>query len=210
MKRVRTERADTFLGDLEAIPLADLLARARELREEGHGRIIGYSRKVFIPLTRLCRDVCGYCTFATSPSRTRSPFLSREEVIEIAQAGRRAGCHEALFTLGDKPELRYGVARSRSLVIRQPSNTLRRLQLWYCVTPGCCRTSMLASCRLTRSRSFAKSAYRRAFCWRVSRPAFADQLVRLVSFWAFLVGCCSHPSGLDRLVLLLRVALLGH
>jgi FO synthase len=70
-----------------------------------------YSRKVFIPLTRLCRDVCGYCTFATTPGRAGSAYLTPAEVLSIARAGRDAGCLEALFTLGDKPELRYEAAR---------------------------------------------------------------------------------------------------
>ena len=88
-----------------------MLARARGLREVGYGRTISYSRKVFIPLTRLCRDVCAYCTFAAPPRQLKSMFLAPEEVLEIARAGARAGCHEALFTLGDKPELRYAKAR---------------------------------------------------------------------------------------------------
>ncbi|MGB6536061.1 MAG: 5-amino-6-(D-ribitylamino)uracil--L-tyrosine 4-hydroxyphenyl transferase CofH [Xanthobacteraceae bacterium] len=82
------------------------------MRERGHGRVVSYSRKVFIPLTRLCRDTCGYCAFATTPGKVAAPYLSPADVLAIAQAGRRAGCHEALFTLGDKPELRYPAARS--------------------------------------------------------------------------------------------------
>jgi FO synthase len=89
-----------------------LLARARALRDQGHGRRITYSRKVFIPLTRLCRDVCHYCTFATTPGALPSPYLSEDEVLAIARAGRDAGCDEALFTLGDKPELRWPEARA--------------------------------------------------------------------------------------------------
>ena len=72
--------------------------------------VITYSPKVFIPLTKLCRDRCGYCTFAQAPAHLPSPFLSRDEVIEIATAGARVGCHEALFTLGEAPEERYQVA----------------------------------------------------------------------------------------------------
>ncbi len=67
---------------------------------------------MFIPLTRLCRDVCGYCTFATTPRRVATAYLTPDEVLAIARAGRAAGCHEALFTLGDKPELRYAAART--------------------------------------------------------------------------------------------------
>ena len=98
-------------ADLLAKPLDALLAEARDLRTAGHGRTVSYSRKVFIPLTRLCRDTCAYCTFATTPSRVDAAYLSPDEVLAIAEAGRRAGCREALFTLGDKPELRYAAAR---------------------------------------------------------------------------------------------------
>ncbi len=96
---------------LEQMPLPALLAAASAMRDRGHGRLISYSRKVFIPLTRLCRDVCHYCTFATRPHASRPAFLSPEEVLAIAKAGAAAGCTEALFTLGDKPELRYRAAR---------------------------------------------------------------------------------------------------
>ncbi|MCZ7561160.1 MAG: 5-amino-6-(D-ribitylamino)uracil--L-tyrosine 4-hydroxyphenyl transferase CofH [Burkholderiaceae bacterium] len=88
-----------------------LMARARSIRDRGHGSIVTYSPKVFIPLTQLCRDVCHYCTFAKAPSSGIPPYLVPEEVLAIARAGARAGCHEALFTLGDKPELRYSAAR---------------------------------------------------------------------------------------------------
>src|SRR5213593_3240553 len=92
-------------------PLGDLCAEARVLRDEGHGRLVTYSPKVFIPLTKLCRDVCHYCTFAAPPRRGERAYLTIDEVLEIARAGAAAGCREALFTLGDKPELRYRVAR---------------------------------------------------------------------------------------------------
>ncbi len=82
------------------------------MRERGHGRIVSYSRKVFIPLTRLRRDACGYCDFGTAPGNIPSPYLSPAEVLAIAATGRSAGCHEALFTLGDKPEMRYPAARA--------------------------------------------------------------------------------------------------
>ena len=92
-------------------PLEDLCAEARALRDEGHGRLVTYSPKVFIPLTKLCRDVCHYCTFARPPRRGERAYLTLEKVLEIARAGAAAGCREALFTLGDKPELRYRAAR---------------------------------------------------------------------------------------------------
>ena len=90
---------------------ADLMSAAKRLRDSGYGDIVTYSPKVFIPLTRLCRDVCHYCTFAHPPAAGARAYLTGNEVLEIARAGAAAGCTEALFTLGDKPELRYRVAR---------------------------------------------------------------------------------------------------
>ncbi len=90
---------------------AQLVAAAGRLRDLGHGNLISYSRKVFIPLTHLCRDVCHYCTFAQPPRRGEAAYLTPGQVLEIARAGEAAGCNEALFTLGDKPELRYSAAR---------------------------------------------------------------------------------------------------
>src|SRR6266516_4524806 len=97
--------------ELLARPLDELCVEARALRDEGHGRLVTYSPKVFIPLTKLCRDVCHYCTFARPPRRGERAYLTLEKVLEIARAGAAAGCREALFTLGDKPELRYRAAR---------------------------------------------------------------------------------------------------
>lgn len=97
---------------LAEIPFShDLVGRAKALRDEGHPAIISYSRKVFVPLTKLCRDVCHYCTFAQTPKSKQNAFLRLDEVIAIAQEGAAAGCKEVLFTLGDKPELRYRAAR---------------------------------------------------------------------------------------------------
>jgi len=92
--------------------LDGLLSVARQLRDQGHPSLLSYSPKVFIPLTQLCRDVCHYCTFAKTPKRLERPYLLPEQVLEIARHAVAAGCHEALFTLGDKPELRYGAARA--------------------------------------------------------------------------------------------------
>ncbi len=97
--------------EIGARPLAVLLAEAAALRDAGCGKLVTYSRKVFIPLTELCRDVCHYCTYAKTPRRLATAYLSPDQVLAIAQAGQVAGCHEALFTLGDKPERRYRVAR---------------------------------------------------------------------------------------------------
>ena len=91
--------------------LPDLLVRAEEITLRGFGRRVGHSRKVFIPLTHLCRDVCHYCTFAAPPQRGQRAYMTVDEVLAVARAGVAAGCEEALFTLGDKPELRYRAAR---------------------------------------------------------------------------------------------------
>ena len=108
-----TEQLDheTALALTEDCDVDGLMARAAALRDEGHGGLITYSRKVFIPLTQLCRDVCHYCTFAHPPRKGQRAYMTREEVLDVARAGAAAGCKEALFTLGDKPELRYRVAR---------------------------------------------------------------------------------------------------
>src|SRR5579872_4310619 len=102
---------------LETAPLPDLLAAAVEKRDAAYGRLVSYSRKVFIPLTKLCRDVCHYCTFAERPRTGHAAYLAPDQVLAIARAGRAAGCTEALFTLGDKPELRYGAAREALAVL---------------------------------------------------------------------------------------------
>jgi FO synthase len=98
-------------GALLDLPLGELLAEARRLREARRPRLVTYSPKVFVPLTKLCRDVCHYCTFAAPPRRGARAYLTIDEVLETARAGAAAGCREALFTLGDKPELRYRTAR---------------------------------------------------------------------------------------------------
>ena len=109
--------AGAALSDAAARALADcddlaaLMEVAAHLRDRGHGANVSYSRKVFIPLTRLCRDSCHYCTFAHPPRRNAAAYLSPDEVLAVARAGAEADCKEALFTLGDKPELRYGAAR---------------------------------------------------------------------------------------------------
>jgi FO synthase len=106
----RLSEADALaLAECEDLPALTRVAAG--LRDTGHGNLVSYSRKVFIPLTQLCRDVCHYCTFAHPPRRGERAYLTRDEILDIARAGARAGCHEALFTLGDKPELRYRAAR---------------------------------------------------------------------------------------------------
>jgi FO synthase len=89
----------------------ELRRLARRTRDLAHGTRVTFSPKVFIPLTMLCRDRCGYCTFAKAPARLAAPYLTPDQVLQIARRGADAGCHEALFTLGERPEERYPVAR---------------------------------------------------------------------------------------------------
>ncbi|MFG3709100.1 bifunctional FO biosynthesis protein CofGH [Micromonospora sp. NPDC047670] len=121
LRRAATGRAldadeATALLSTRGGALDDLLAvagavRDAGLREAGRPGVVTYSKKVFIPLTRLCRDRCHYCTFATVPHRLPAAFLDRDEVLAIARAGAAQGCKEALFTLGDRPEERWPAAR---------------------------------------------------------------------------------------------------
>ena len=108
--------ADLSEGDARALvelgdaAMGELCAAAAELRDRGRGRVITFSPKVFIPLTRLCRDFCGYCTFRQLPDAAASLYLTAEETLSVASAGQRLGCTEALFTLGERPEQRYAEA----------------------------------------------------------------------------------------------------
>jgi FO synthase len=101
-----------FVRDLLALPLDELMAEAARQRDATFGTRVTYSPKVFVPLTMLCRDRCGYCTFAKPPARLDAPYLTPEQVLEIARRGTDLGCHEALFTLGEAPEARYPDAAS--------------------------------------------------------------------------------------------------
>jgi FO synthase len=89
---------------MEAADLPAVLQAAASVRDRFKGRTVSYSKKVFIPLTHLCRDYCGYCTFRADPEAGRQPYMTPEDVLAVAEAGRRAGCKEALFSLGDQPE----------------------------------------------------------------------------------------------------------
>ena len=95
---------------LVELPAHELVPEAGRVRDLAHGDRITFSPKVFIPLTMLCRDRCGYCTFAKPPARLDSPFLDLDAVVAIARHGAAMGCHEALFTLGEAPEERYPAA----------------------------------------------------------------------------------------------------
>lgn len=104
-------------SDQQALSLAEqadtaaLVELAAVLRDRGHHNVVTYSRKVFIPLTHLCRDVCHYCTFARTPKKIEQPYMPIDDVLALCREGASMGCQEALFTLGEKPELRYNAAR---------------------------------------------------------------------------------------------------
>src|ERR1700759_2490524 len=94
-------------SELLETPLAELMAAAAAVRDAQFGTRVTYSPKVFVPLTMLCRDRCGYCTFAKAPARVESPYLTADEVLAITRRGAELGCREALLTLGEEPEARY-------------------------------------------------------------------------------------------------------
>ena len=106
-----------YLESSQAVTLAEyddldrLMEAATLLRDSHFENVVTYSKKIFIPLTNLCRDVCHYCTFAKAPKKVEKPYMSFEEIVSLAQQGKEMGCKEALFTLGEKPELRYKTAR---------------------------------------------------------------------------------------------------
>ena len=138
-------------------PLPELMRAAAARRDAAFGRLVSYSRKVFIPLTKLCRDVCHYCTFAERPRAGHAAYLSADEVLAIARTGEAAGCTEALFTLGDKPELRYRAAREALDALGYPSTiaylramcalVLKETTLLPHVNPGVMTADEIASLR---------------------------------------------------------------
>ena len=93
------------------LPFVELLVQARQVRDEQYGTRVTYSPKVFVPLTMLCQDKCGYCTFAQPPARLESPYMTRSEILKVVRQGAKVGTHEVLFTLGERPELRYPLAQ---------------------------------------------------------------------------------------------------
>ena len=116
------QRSTTYDDLLEA-SLEELATLAFARARGAHGHVVTYSPKVFVPLTKLCRDRCGYCTFAQAPGNVDSPYMNLDEVMAVAQTGRDAGCTEALFTLGERPELRYDEA-ARWLAARGYESTV--------------------------------------------------------------------------------------
>ena len=172
---------EAAFGLCESNDLDALTQAAAVRRDAAHGALVSYSRKVFIPLTRLCRDVCHYCTFAQPPRRGHNSYLSLDEVLALASAGVTAGCKEALFTLGDKPELRYSAARNElarlghattiSYLEEAARAVLEQTGLLPHVNPG---VSMRA-----KSRRCAKCRFRKASCWRAGRNGCASAAVRI-------------------------------
>src|SRR6202008_1339677 len=123
---IMSEDLDRNLTREQALALVDcslegLLRAAARRRDAAHCSIVSYSRKVFIPLTKLCRDGCHYCTFAHPTRKNERAYLSLEDVLAIARAGLAAGCKEALFTLGDQPELRYLAAADELARLGHPT-----------------------------------------------------------------------------------------
>ena len=118
-----THESVALTRDLLNAPLDELAGEAFKKARAARGYVVTYSPKVFIALTKLCRDRCGYCTFAQAPAHVASPYMSLDEVMNVAQAGKDAGCTEALFTLGERPELRYDEA-ARWLAARGYKSTV--------------------------------------------------------------------------------------
>jgi FO synthase len=122
LARLSTVGAVSALRDaLHTAPLAELMSAARALRDDGHGRVQTYSPKIFLPLTRLCRDYCHYCSFSRGPVAGEAAYLTIDEMVASAKAGAAVGCTEALFTLGDKPELRHAGARAALAALGFPT-----------------------------------------------------------------------------------------
>ena len=155
--------SDVELTDDQALALAEcrdlsrLMHAAAARRDVAHGDIVSYSRKVFVPLTQLCRDVCHYCTFAQAPAQDKPPYVTIDAVLAIARAGQAAQCKEVLFTLGDQPELRYPAARralqrlghetTLSYLAEAANAVLTETGLLPHVNPGCMTVSDLAALR---------------------------------------------------------------
>src|SRR5215469_3616078 len=111
MERVGRPSREDALTFAATASLDELLEAASEVREQGKGKTVSFSKKVFIPLTTLCRDYCSYCTFRKDPGQPGAHFMTPEEALALAEEGRRAGCKEALFSLGDQPERIFPEAR---------------------------------------------------------------------------------------------------
>jgi FO synthase len=127
-----TERSDLSAEALLDASLGELMQEAARHRDAHWGRTITYSRKVFVPLTNMCRDTCGYCVFVKHPSSPEARIMTKGEVQEVVRAGEKLGCKEVLFSLGEKPELRYDLARDRlaALGYTRMTDYLREICAW--------------------------------------------------------------------------------
>src|SRR5437870_4464876 len=142
--------------DLLETSLPELMAAAAAARYAQFGTRVTFSPKVFIPLTMLCRDRCGYCTFAKPPARLAAPYLSLDEVLAIARRGAELGCHEALFTLGEAPEDRYPVAGDW-LAAHGYDSTVDYL-VAACAAGRCWRSALLTTGTVTCRRSSSRTS----------------------------------------------------
>lgn len=196
--------------DLLDSDLDSLIRAAGAARNAAHGNLVSYSRKVFIPLTTLCRDVCHYCTFAKPPRKGERAYMSAEEVLAVAEAGKRAGCKEALFTLGDKPEARYRIAREElaalghettlSYLAEMAALVFEETGLLPHLNPGVMNETELAALRLTsvsQGIMLESSAER---LWRKGGPHFGspdkDPAVRLATIDAAGKRAIPFTSGI--------------
>jgi FO synthase len=160
----RAERGERLAADdgyrlinADATELAEIMAAASRLRDAGHGRTVTYSRKVFIPLTNLCRQKCGYCTFARGPHDPIAHTMTPDEVLAVARQGARQGCKEALFSLGERPEeiydfvrddlARYGHTTTSSYLREMCELVLRETGLMPHVNQGLMEADEIASLR---------------------------------------------------------------
>jgi FO synthase len=189
----QTLRGQLLAGDVpsdeQALSLAQiddtasLVEVAAILRDRGHRNVVTYSRKVFIPLTHLCRDVCHYCTFARTPKKIDQPYMAVDDVLELCRQGARMGCQEALFTLGEKPELRYSAARQRWRRWALPPHwsTSKRSRDASCSRRDCCRTSTPVVWTPTRSPDCARSVHPWASCWNPPPSGCASAACRITA-----------------------------
>ena len=185
------------LADTEGRDQRPLMTLAAALRDAGHGGLVSYSPKVFIPLTQLCRDVCHYCTFAHPPRPGEPIYLDAEQVLAIARAGAEAGCHEALFTLGDKPELRYAAAREAldrlghqttlSYLAEMAALVLRETGLLPHLNPGVMTRPDIDMLR--------KVSVRRGSCWKAHPSACATAAVPISARPTRIRQCALKRSG---------------
>ena len=105
------QEISAVLPDINGQEISDLCKLASDTRGQRSDKIVTFSPKIFIPLTRLCRDICGYCTFRQDPQNLSDLYMSPDAIIQVAEQGEKLGCTEALFTLGERPELKYPEAR---------------------------------------------------------------------------------------------------